>query len=54
MTKMKAVVLHGPENYPNNYEVMEIEKPVCGENEILLEPVQHLFSIRRKNAKFTN
>ena len=37
MTKMKAVVLHGPENYPNNYEVMEIEKPVCGDDEILLK-----------------
>ena len=35
--KMKAVVLHGPENYPNNYEVMEIEKPVCGDNDILLK-----------------
>ena len=34
---MKAVVLHGPENYPNNYEVMEIEKPVCGRREILLK-----------------
>ena len=37
MAKMKAVVLHGPDNYPNNYEVMEIEKPTCGENEILLK-----------------
>ena len=35
--KMKAVVLHGPENYPNNYEVMEIDKPVCGDSEILLK-----------------
>lgn len=34
---MKAVVLHGPDNYPNNYEVTEIAKPVCGENDILLE-----------------
>ncbi len=34
---MKAVVLHGPENYPNNYEVMDIEKPVCGDNDILLK-----------------
>ncbi len=33
---MKAVILHGPENYPNNYEVMDIEKPSCGKNEILL------------------
>lgn len=35
--KMKAVVLHGPGNYPNNYEVMEIERPVCGDSEILLK-----------------
>ena len=35
--KMKAVVLHGPEGYPNNYEVTQIDKPVCGENEILLK-----------------
>ena len=35
--KMKAVVLHGPENYPNNYEVMEIEKPKCGENDFLIK-----------------
>ncbi len=34
---MKAVVLHGPDNYPNNFEVTEIEKPVCGDNDILLE-----------------
>lgn len=34
---MKAVVLHGPENYPNNYEVMDIEKPVCGDGDILLK-----------------
>ena len=34
---MKAVVLHGPENYPNNYEVMEIEQPVCGDDDILLK-----------------
>ncbi len=34
---MKAVVLHGPENYPNNYEVMDIEKPKCGDEEILLK-----------------
>ncbi len=34
--KMKAVVLHGPDGYPDNYEVTEIEKPVCGEAEILL------------------
>ena len=34
---MKAVVLHGPDNYPNNYEVTEIAKPVCGENDVLLE-----------------
>ncbi len=33
---MKAVILHGPENYPNNYEVMDIPKPVCGDEEILL------------------
>ncbi|MCR5537426.1 MAG: alcohol dehydrogenase catalytic domain-containing protein [Succinivibrio sp.] len=33
---MKAVVLHGPDNYPNNYEVMEIEKPKCGENDLLI------------------
>ena len=34
---MKAVILHGPDNYPNNYEVTEIPKPVCGPREILLE-----------------
>ncbi len=34
---MKAVVLHGPDNYPNNYEVMDIEKPKCGDEEILLK-----------------
>lgn len=34
---MKAVVLHGPDNYPNNYEVMDIEKPVCGSDDILLK-----------------
>ena len=34
MSKMKAVVLHGPDGYPNNYEVTEIEKPVCGPDEI--------------------
>ena len=33
---MKAVILHGPDNYPNNYEVMDIPKPVCGDEEILL------------------
>ncbi|WP_071705353.1 zinc-dependent dehydrogenase [Murdochiella vaginalis] len=33
---MKAVVLHGPKNYPNNYEVMEVEKPTCGPGDILL------------------
>ena len=37
MSKMKAVVLHGPDGYPNNYEVTEIEKPVCGADEILLK-----------------
>lgn len=35
--KMKAVILHGPDNYPNNYEVMDIEKPSCGEREILIK-----------------
>ena len=35
--KMKAVVLHGPSGYPDNYEVTEIEKPRCGEDEILLK-----------------
>ena len=35
--KMKAVVLHGPDNYPDNYEVTEIDKPVCGDGEILLK-----------------
>jgi threonine dehydrogenase-like Zn-dependent dehydrogenase len=34
---MKAVILHGPENYPNNYEVMDIEKPSCGKKDILLK-----------------
>ncbi|MGP1348368.1 MAG: alcohol dehydrogenase catalytic domain-containing protein [Stomatobaculum sp.] len=34
---MKAVILHGPENYPNNYEAMEVQKPSCGENDILLK-----------------
>ncbi|MBO6258159.1 MAG: alcohol dehydrogenase catalytic domain-containing protein [Succinivibrio sp.] len=34
---MKAVVLHGPDNYPNNYEVMDIEKPVCGSDDMLLK-----------------
>ena len=34
---MKAVVLHGPDNYPNNYEVMDIEKPTCGKRDILLK-----------------
>ncbi len=33
---MKAVILHGPDNYPNNYEVTEIEKPSCGEDEIVV------------------
>ena len=33
---MKVVILHGPDNYPNNYEVMDIPKPVCGDEEILL------------------
>lgn len=33
---MKAVILHGPDNYPNNYEVTDIEKPVCGEDEIVV------------------
>ncbi|MDO4619252.1 MAG: alcohol dehydrogenase catalytic domain-containing protein [Lachnospiraceae bacterium] len=37
MEKMKAVVLHGPNNYPDNFEVMQIDKPVCGDNEILLK-----------------
>ncbi len=37
MSKMKAVVLHGPEGYPGNYEVTEIEKPVCGQEEILIK-----------------
>ena len=34
---MKAVILHGPENYPNHHEVMDIEKPSCGKKEILLK-----------------
>lgn len=34
---MKAVVLHGPDNYPNNYEVTDIPKPTCGDDEILLQ-----------------
>lgn len=34
---MKAVILHSPENYPNNYEVMDVEKPVCGDGDILLK-----------------
>lgn len=34
---MKAVILHGPDNYPNNYEVMDIDKPSCGKREILLK-----------------
>ncbi|MGE9993454.1 alcohol dehydrogenase catalytic domain-containing protein [Peptoniphilaceae bacterium SGI.137] len=34
---MKAVILHGPENYPHNYEVMDIEKPICGSGDILIE-----------------
>ncbi len=33
---MKAVILHGPDNYPNNYEVMDIEKPQIADDEILL------------------
>ena len=33
---MKAVILHGPENYPNNYEVMDIEKPVCGDRDLVI------------------
>ena len=37
MSWMKAVVLHGPDGYPDNYEVTEIEKPVCGPDEILLK-----------------
>lgn len=35
--KMKAVVLHGPDNYPDNYEVMDIEKPGCGDREMLIK-----------------
>ncbi|MBQ7570552.1 MAG: alcohol dehydrogenase catalytic domain-containing protein, partial [Synergistaceae bacterium] len=40
--KMKAVVMHNPEtfdavNYNNNYEVKEIDKPECGDGEILLK-----------------
>jgi L-iditol 2-dehydrogenase len=34
--KMKAVILHGPDNYPNNYEVMEIDRPTIADDEILL------------------
>lgn len=34
---MRAVILHGPDNYPNNYEVIEVQKPSCGENDILLK-----------------
>jgi L-iditol 2-dehydrogenase len=34
---MKAVILHGPENYPHNFQVKEIAKPVCGDGEMLLE-----------------
>ena len=34
--QMKAVILHGPENYPNNYEVMDIEKPVCGDRDLVI------------------
>ncbi|MDD3139458.1 MAG: alcohol dehydrogenase catalytic domain-containing protein [Lachnospiraceae bacterium] len=34
---MKAVILHGPKDYPNNYEVTEIDKPVCGDNEIVIQ-----------------
>ena len=33
---MKAVVLHGPDNYPENYEVMEIDKPVCGSSDMVI------------------
>lgn len=34
---MKAVVLHGPQNYPNNYEIMDIPKPVCGKDDIIIQ-----------------
>ncbi len=37
MSKMKAVVLHGPDGYPANYEVTEIERPCCGPEDILLK-----------------
>ena len=33
---MKAVVLHGPANYPDNYEVMEIERPKCGDRDMVI------------------
>lgn len=34
---MRAVILHGPDNYPNNYEVMDIPKPVCGTGDIVIK-----------------
>ncbi len=34
---MKAVILHGPENYPNNYEVTDIPRPVCGPDDLVIK-----------------
>lgn len=34
---MKAVILHGPDNYPNNYEVMDIPKPECGDDDLVIK-----------------
>lgn len=34
---MKAVILHGPDNYPNNYEVMDIPKPECGKGDLVIK-----------------
>ncbi|MBP3737083.1 MAG: alcohol dehydrogenase catalytic domain-containing protein [Lachnospiraceae bacterium] len=33
---MKAVILHGPENYPDNYEVTEIPSPGCGSDDMVI------------------
>lgn len=34
---MKAVILHGPQNYPNNYEVMDVPMPICGPDDIVVK-----------------
>ena len=34
---MKAIILKGPDHYPDNYELKEIEKPRCGASDMVIK-----------------